>query len=139
MVQVKTLEDFVTNIVDGKDEFMTSMSLEYKNNFLTMIQTMDLNPNTFTAALQIISDELFSKDGNNDPYITSLLLFSIELNQFCISNYSWYKKDILVHELVKILSEKCQRVKYRSRVGVRAANLFFIDSIFVVFNIQSVV
>ena len=82
MSQGNTLEDFTTDILDGKDTFMTSLSLKYKNRFLTMIQTMDLNPNRFSINLKTIDDKLFSKDGNNDPHITSLLLFSIKLNQF---------------------------------------------------------
>ena len=118
MSQGNTLEDFITDILDGKDTFMTSLSLKYKSRFLTMIQTMDLNPNIFSINLKTIADELFSKDGNNDPYITSLLLFSIELNQFCTLNYSWYKKDILVRELAKILNEKCQRMEYRSNCSI---------------------
>ena len=117
MSQGNTLEDFITDILDGKDTFMTSLSLKYKSRFLTMIQTMDLNPNIFSINLKTIADELFSKDGNNDPYITSLLLFSIELNQFCTLNYSWYKR-YLVRELAKILNEKCQRMKYRSNCSI---------------------
>ena len=114
----RSLEVYITDILNGKDEKMTYLSQEYSSRFLAMIKTLDLNPSIFSSCLKTISDELFSKDGNNDPYINSFLLFSIELNHYCVLNYSWYSTDILVHELIEILSKECQKLTYKSKCNI---------------------
>ena len=101
------LENYIKNILDGKEENMRLLSEEYKDRLLPMVRTLNLNPLTLENALETISSELFSSKNDNVKYFTMMLLFSIELDKFCSSNYSWYDRNTFISLLTTILYRKC--------------------------------
>ena len=101
------LEDYIKDILDGKEENMRLLSEEFKDQLLPLVRTLNLNPVTLESALETISSELFSNKNDNAKYVTIMLLFSIELDKFCRSKYSWYNRDTFITLLTKILNQKC--------------------------------
>lgn len=102
-----TLEDYIHDVLDEKDLTLNYLFQQYKDEFPPMINKLDtLSPERLANSLEFVADELFSTNTNHVPYITSFLLFNIELNRFCATKYDWYSKTTLVQILVQILNKK---------------------------------
>ena len=105
--QGQTLEHYIKKILEGHDKKMVRLSKEYGNRYTSTIKKLNLNRETLSTSIKQISQELFSIiPCVSDPYVESLLLFSVELDSFYkLYHYSWYTTDMLVQTLVHILSK----------------------------------
>ena len=99
------LEDYVTNILDGNDEDIQDLSIKYENYYLSSMETLNFTQETFGTGIEVISNELFSLHKVTEPYVVSLLIFSIELDKF-YKLHSWYTRDMLIRIIVNILYKR---------------------------------
>ena len=99
------LEDYVTNILDGNDEDIQDLSIKYENYYLSSMETLNFTQETFGTGIEVISNELFSLRKVTEPYVVSLLIFSIELDKF-YKLHSWYTRDMLIRIIVNILYKR---------------------------------
>ena len=103
------LKQYITNVLDGKDETIVQMSKGNRACCREMVINLNITEKTFQKALEEICDNLFT--GKCDSgYYTSLLIFCIELDSFHKGNSSWYTRDMLVEILLSILLKlECKR------------------------------
>ena len=104
-VREEHIKHYVSDILHGRDETMQQLSKRFEKNGknLSLIETLNFTRETFSIGVEIISTQLFSLRDDSAPYITSLLIFSMELHKFYKKQYSWYSIDLLIQTLVHIL------------------------------------
>ena len=106
--QEYALENYLNEILDGENSTFNFLSLQYKDQFIAISNRLDVsNLDMLSNSLEVVADELFKTKNDHIPYISSFLLFSMEVDRLCMVNYDWYSRNTLVKILVRILNKKC--------------------------------
>ena len=83
------LENYISDVLDGKDSTFNYLSLQYRDRYITMVKRLDVsNPNVLSNSLELVAEELFNTKNDHVPYISSFLLFSIEVDKYCMDNHN---------------------------------------------------
>ena len=113
---MQELKQFLINVLDGRNLIISNISkdLKKKEQFQKMVDDLCLTEQSFEAKLKAIATFLLSNSKNNNGRLTSLLLFSMELDSFHSLNSSWYKRDMLIQTLYSILldTKRIKREEY---------------------------
>ncbi len=99
----RELRQFLIDVLDGRNSFINKISddLNKKVQFQKIVDDLCLTEQSFELKLKAIAKSLLIS--KNNGRLTSLLLFSMEMDSFHSLNSSWYKRDMLIETLYNIL------------------------------------
>ena len=103
------LKQFITNVLDGKDERIMHMSKDVRARCREMAIHLNVTEKTFQKTLEGICNDLFTHECTTGTYV-SLLTFCIELDEIHMDKSSWYRRDVMVDILITELL-KAERKK----------------------------
>ena len=93
------------DVVYERDERVSSIVYEYRHHLSHLnLEEMCFTEDTFSQTLKLLADTLFGMRGATKAYIITFLAFCKNLDKFCSVQYEWYNSNMLVDNIVYILS-----------------------------------
>ena len=96
------LHQFIKEVLQKDGHYMNHLAKEYEG--LLPQLDFELTEGTHSTTVQSIAEKLFVERDATYPYVTSLLVFSLTLDEYC-KKYNWYETDLLIQILVNILTK----------------------------------
>lgn len=93
------LRQFITNVLDGKDERIVHLSKDIRARCREMAVHLNITEKTFQSTLEGMCKDLFTRKCTTGTYV-SLLTFCMELDKIHMGKSSWYRRDLMVDILI---------------------------------------